>query len=244
MAILPVSGLANMGGAALNNFLRFDEFADAHEKMGHVTKDIDVTAGGIITLVKGVGGNFIEGLRFKLIGTPAAAFTLKVPDGDRRFIVWNTAAKTATVDTVTGAGAPVTVSDGLQLEILADGSELEILTDKGTIYDFGAVFGPEPAINFIFGRVPIARNILIPADFAGSFGNVTTNPTASYAIDVQDDGASIGTITVSITGVFTFVTAGNTDKDVDAGSVLTFITPGTLDGTVAGLAIGVQARVR
>jgi hypothetical protein len=68
---------------------------------------------------------------------------------------------------------------------------------------------------------------------AGAAGHIDTNPTAQLDIDVTDDGASIGTISVATNGAFTFATAGGSSKQVAAGSVIRFVAP---DATAAGIA--------
>jgi hypothetical protein len=108
-------------------------------------------------------------------------------------------------------------------------------------YDFGFTFGAEPNASTVIQRVQLSRAIEVPANMAGSTGSVDTNPTSTYDIDVQDDGVSIGTISISTGGAFTFTTAGGTAKSIVAGSVITFVSPGSPDGTVAGVAVGIVA---
>ena len=108
-------------------------------------------------------------------------------------------------------------------------------------YDFGALFEAEPAINTAFSRLIVARDITVPANFAGSSGTVGTNPASSYAIDVKDDGVSIGTITVGTDGAFTFATTGGNAQAIAAGSLIEFDSPGTLDNTIADLLLVVAA---
>ena len=110
-------------------------------------------------------------------------------------------------------------------------------------YDIPGGFAAEPSISTPFTRVPIVRGVFFDADFAGSGGVVTTAPAAAYAIDVQDDSVSIGTISVSTGGAVTFTTAGGTAKTVAAGSILDFVSPGALDGTIAGLSAVLKGRI-
>lgn len=133
--------------------------------------------------------------------------------------------------------------------IRSNGDSPETFTDhksdvaKLLAYDFGLQFGATPEAGFIIQRVRIGRDIIIPANmgavYAGgpsSSGGVDTNPDATWAIDVQDDGVSIGTISVSTGGVVTFTTAGGTAKSVAAGSEITFIAPSgsPAEASVAG----------
>ena len=104
-------------------------------------------------------------------------------------------------------------------------------------YDFGFTYlaGP-PVSDEVIGKVIIPRAITLPANFAGAFGHIDTNPTATFALDVTDDGVSIGTVSISTIGVFTFTTDGGTAKAVAAGSVLRFVAPNVVDATAASFA--------
>ena len=106
-------------------------------------------------------------------------------------------------------------------------------TPAGNFYDVSSGFEAIPTSSQILEKIMIARTLEFPANFVGSIGNIDTNPTASFAIDVQDDGVSIGTITIGTGGAFTFVTAGGTIQTVAAGSVLSFIAPASVDATAA-----------
>jgi hypothetical protein len=103
-------------------------------------------------------------------------------------------------------------------------------------YDFGFVKADTPTADEVIGKVVIPRSITIPADMAGAAGHIDTNPTAQLDIDVTDDGASIGTISVATNGTFTFATDGGTTKQAAAGSVIRFVAPNTPDATAAGIA--------
>lgn len=110
-------------------------------------------------------------------------------------------------------------------------------------YDFGTAFGDAPGNNEVIGRVPIMRAITIPANFAGSFGDVETSPAAQFDIDVQDDGVSIGTVSVSTGGVVTFATAGGTAKAVAEGSIVRFVAPdggSSPETSIVGLTVGIK----
>lgn len=93
--------------------------------------------------------------------------------------------------------------------------------------------GGPPTASEILYAVVVPRALDFAANFAGSYGYVGTNPTASFVISVQDDGAEIGTITISTGGAFTFATASGTAKTVAAGSRLEFVAPAGVDATVA-----------
>lgn len=60
-------------------------------------------------------------------------------------------------------------------------------------------------------------------------------------IDVTVDTVSIGTITVSDAGTFTFATTSNEAKAVAAGAVARFVAPDPADVSIAGLAVTLLA---
>lgn len=100
-----------------------------------------------------------------------------------------------------------------------------------------------PTTSEVVTVIPCVRNVFFDADFAGSLGDVQTAPTSTLNIDVKDDGVSIGTISVSTTGAFTFTTVSNVSKTVASGSILTFVAPATPDATGAGISATMKGRV-
>ena len=106
----------------------------------------------------------------------------------------------------------------------------------GALYDLGFYYagGPPGASELMFMWVA-TRNLELAADMAGSFGDIGTNPTAQFDMDVTQDGASIGTISVATDGTFTFTTAGGTAKQIAAGERLEIVAPASADATAADL---------
>ncbi len=104
-------------------------------------------------------------------------------------------------------------------------------------YDIVTRFSGTPTAGEIIWFESISRGEKISADFAGSSGSVGLNPTASFSIDVQDDGVSIGTITVTTTGQVAFASIGGLAVDIAAGSRLTLVAPAPADATIADIAI-------
>jgi len=105
---------------------------------------------------------------------------------------------------------------------------------SGSPFDIPVSYaGGPPTTGEILYAVVVPRTLELAADLAGSYGYIGTNPTASFAISVQDDGTEIGTITISAAGAFTFATDGGTAKTVAAGSRLEFVAPVTVDTTAA-----------
>lgn len=83
-------------------------------------------------------------------------------------------------------------------------------------------------------RVPIARAVTFPANFAGSYFTATANAAATTVFDVQKNGVSIGSVSIAAGGTTaTFTTSGGTSKSFAAGDVLALIAPATPDATLA-----------
>lgn len=186
-------------------------------------------------------------------GSPsvAAAITLQVPAIKRgTFWVWNETSVTVTVEISGQTKTSPTVGAGEYAPFCCDGSNVvgasasasvsasEVTNDSNVIgstvaaalntlnaYDFGFSFEDVPTDAATIQRVQIGRNITIPANMSGSSGTAGANPSMTYEIDVQDDGVSIGTISISTGGAFTFTTTSGTAKSVAAGSQITFVAP-------------------
>lgn len=115
------------------------------------------------------------------------------------------------------------------------------------IYDFGMFYPGTPDNTvLLMQRVIIAQPITIPANMAGAYGYVTTSPDATYDIDLQDDGVSIGTVSISNAGAFTFTTTGGTAKNVAPGSRLDFFAPtgSPTDASIEDISLTIAANSR
>ena len=62
-------------------------------------------------------------------------------------------------------------------------------------------------------------------------------------MDVTLDGSSIGMISVSTAGVFTFTTTSGTEKSVTAGQRFEVVAPGSADATAADIAATFTATI-
>jgi hypothetical protein len=102
---------------------------------------------------------------------------------------------------------------------------VEVANPPALHYDFGFAKAGTPEAAEVVGKVMIARDIIIPADFEGSAGHVDVKPDDPFAIDVTVDAVSIGTITIDDEGDFTFETVANEAKEIGVGSVVRFVDP-------------------
>jgi hypothetical protein len=112
---------------------------------------------------------------------------------------------------------------------------------QGGPYDFGFAKAGTPGAGEVIGKVVLPRALTLPADLADAAGHVDTPPDELFAIDLTVDAVSIGTITISDAGTFTFATADNEPKTVAAGAVVRFVAPDPADPSIAGIAVTLVA---
>lgn len=101
------------------------------------------------------------------------------------------------------------------------------------------------AVPFGFATAPAASEMLLlhvfaeavtfPASWAGAAGRIGTNPAAAFTLDVQKNGVSVGTISVTTSGVIAYSTGG-TAVSFAAGDLLTVVGPTTADTAIANCA--------
>lgn len=78
----------------------------------------------------------------------------------------------------------------------------------------------------------------IPANFTAALrSTVGVNPTASFVLDVQNNGTTIGTITISTGGVVTATTVGGTSKAIAVSDVIKIVAPAVADTTAANIGL-------
>lgn len=98
-------------------------------------------------------------------------------------------------------------------------------------FDVHAFYPGVPTASAVILRVPIARAVTFPDNFAGSYAKASVAATGSPAFDIKVNGTSVGTVTFSgATG--TLVTSGTTVV-LAAGDVLSIHAPASADATLA-----------
>jgi len=223
---------------------------DADAALGNALSDIllvDFSAGNVtLTSTQYRSANV-----FKPSGVLAAARTLILPAVKRPFIFHNTdATYTVTVKSTDGASpetaTTIAVGAGQILYGYTDGNSPGLFgaavaasgAATPVAYDLPLSFPGTPTAGQLMGKLATVRDISLSANFSGSYGHVGTNPAATFAIDVKDNGSSIGTISISTGGVFTFSTTSGTAKTVSAGHRLEFYAPANspADSSIANIA--------
>lgn len=194
-------------------------------------------------------GDFTRNFAFKASGA-SGAFDIVTP-GDiggagltkRVFVVINAdTADTATVKS-DAAGTTVVLPAGWTAIILQVGDDLTALSmfnsSLGTSipYDIGVFIPGLPANAALVMQYVAPRAITLPDDFAGSVGRCATNPTTSAAVfDVLKNGSSVGSVSISTGGVFTFSTTG-AGVSLAVGDYLSMTAPSPQNAALANVSI-------
>lgn len=121
-------------------------------------------------------------------------------------------------------------------EFVWDGAAwVPVGTTGSTPYRIGGFFTTTPGVSEVLFMHIFPVNVDFDDDFLGSVGDIDTNPTSSFVMDVSLNGSSVGTITISTGGAFSFVTSG-AGLSATSGDVLKITGPSTPDASAAGAA--------
>jgi hypothetical protein len=186
---------------------------------------------------------------FHRVNGHTAAINLYVPETintiqtNRLFFVRNDGTGDLTVRTLTSV-ASVVVAPGSSGIIHAEYRTMRSLSSSGGSGSSSfslAVFNPTlAAANAELLRYIFVDNVTMQDNFSGSRGSIRVNPTSSMAFDVKKNGVSIGSVTVSTGGVFTFNTTAATTEVFAIGDILTIHTPVAQDPTGADFVINLK----
>lgn len=105
------------------------------------------------------------------------------------------------------------------------------------VYDLGYYFiGGPPTLSQEIFRYVFTRAVDFPADWAGAFGSVQTNPTASFVETIAKNGVTVGAITTDLGGLSTFTTTAGATVSFAVNDVMTVTGPNPADASVTGIA--------
>jgi len=170
-------------------------------------------------------------------------------DGDMALGVTSTPTARLEIGAGSTTKAPLKLTSGSLLTSPAAGS-LEFLTDKlyftittgaarqevalvgQMVHSIGCFFTTTPTVSEVLLRYTFVEAVAYADNFAGSDGNIAVNPTSSFVLTIARNGSSIGTITISTGGVFTFATTGGAESFA-VGDEITITAPSPVDVTAA-----------
>lgn len=142
-----------------------------------------------------------------------------------------------TVRTSASGGNTVVIPAGLGAIVKVQGDHVRaVLTTTGGVlpaYDVGFYVPGLPDDGSVAGAFRFPRAARMEKDFAGSIGACLVNPTSTAVLDVKRNNASIGTISISTSGVFTFATSGSGAEMWAVNDILTITAPTPQDITLS-----------
>ena len=231
LAITHVAAAQNQKEVTVNDAI------DKLDLASNDTVDIDCSAGNTTVIAADYRENFL----LRLTGTPAADFTLTLPDGKRVAAFHNTTAKAATVRTAT-LGATVTLRAGELSIVGSRGVSLVALAASavGGLYDIGLFIPGPPAASAMVFQFVVPRAISFPVNLAGSLAKASTAATSAAAFTLRRNGSNIGTVDFAAgAAMATFTLAGG--AVFAAGDVLEILAPSPQDATLADISITLLA---
>ena len=165
------------------------------------SSDFVTTAGGTLNLNTPQANldQYLASGLIRLTGTPAGAYTIIVPDGDRRIAFENASGQTATIDTVTGATPAQTLVDGVVKAYHIRGIEISLIADDSSVSGILLADGtvnPTGAFNW-------ADNELARAELK-DYAETRTAPAAAATIDLDLETGNVFEPTLDQNTTFTF----------------------------------------
>lgn len=159
------------------------------------------TAGGTLSLATPQANLdlYLDSGLIRLTGSPAGAFIVEVPDGDRRVAFENVSGQGVTIDTVTGATPTVIIPDGVTKLLQVRGIEITIVSDDST--ETGALLADGTVA--ATGDFNWADNILSRAELK-DYAETKTDPAAAATVDLDLENGNVFEVEMDQDTTFTF----------------------------------------
>ncbi len=241
-----IDGLTSLALAQYQGIVLFGDGANYVTDRGVSSS----SAGGGLNGVNSQTANYttVSGDNGKLISfNSGSAVTLTLPaappSATWAVLVENVGAGILTVSrnglNIDGAATNLTVYQNQGVIIFTDGTNY--FTSRGACspqpYDVVFSLGGKPPANTTYPLLTFSRAVTFPGNFAGAVGSVGANPTATASYTILKNGVSVGTISISTGGVFTFTSTGGTAVSFAIGDRLTISTPTAQDATLSDVAV-------
>ncbi len=125
------------------------------------------------------------------------------------------------------------VGGGSSLSICRWSGSAWVSVSPSAVYDLVCSLVGKPGAGATVLIFTADRAVNFAANLAGSTGSVGANPTSTAAYDIKKNGSTIGAVSISTGGAFTFTTTSGTAKSLASGDRLTIIAPGSQDATLS-----------
>jgi len=157
--------------------------------------------------------NYIEATSAGVVSSNTSAFT---------------AGRIRIAKVVTGASGATSSEDHRTLSAASGGG------GGSQPYDVGGSYAGAPTASLVLVRYPFPRAVAFPASLTDSRGVAATAATAQTDFDLKKNNVSFGTMRFAAAGTTaSFIAASSTS--FAAGDILTVVSPGTPDATLANI---------
>jgi hypothetical protein len=120
---------------------------------------------------------------------------------------------------------------------VGSGLVIDVTSIRMADYVFGLFFTNTPTTSEVLLLHVAGAAFTLAGNLAGDLqASVGTNPTSSFVLDVQKNGATIATITVGTGGAVSATTPSGAAQSVAVGDVIKVVAPATPDSTAANMA--------
>jgi Protein of unknown function (DUF2793) len=104
-------------------------------------------------------------------------------------------------------------------------------------YHISGFFNATPASSDVLLRHVFTDSVIVPVNLAGSKVSTSVNPATVFPMNVTKNGASVGTITISVAGLVTLSSAA---LSFAAGDILEIVAPAIADTAIAKTAFTIK----
>lgn len=244
MSMSPILGIAEMTPDQNNKYLTHNNAVALLEAASNDILAVTTVGSGPVTVTE---ADATQHFVFNYSGASAAfdvvfPSTINSANTKRVMVVQNLdATYAATVKASTGTGLTVSILPGGSALLVQDFEDFYALTNNATTpsdvpYDIGVFIPGLPDDAGIVVKYVFDRDVDFVDDFVGSYGHVEVNPTSTSVFTVFKNGSSIGTISISTGGVFTFTTTGGATSFA-AGDRIKVTAPTPQDLTLSDVSI-------
>lgn len=244
MSDSPILGVPDIGETQNNKYITHNNAIRFLEQAANsmLSKTISGTTAVTLTNTEcwrysyyvAVDGTSSGAFNFIFLGEPNG-----VDNAHRTFLFKNATANIATVKS-DAAGTTVVVKAGASCIIHQEHDDMVKLAEFNGLltapYDIGLFIPGLPDDGAEVFKFVAVRAIDFVDNFVGSVGHVGTNPAATASFDVKKNGSSIGSVSISTGGVFTFNTTG-AGTALAIGDRLSLVSPSPQDTNLANVAM-------
>lgn len=240
----PILAIPEIGPTQNNKYLTHNNAISALEAAANDIYTNAAVGAGPLALTESQASRYFVYTLSGATGAYIVTFpaTINTNNAKRVFAVRNADTVDAlTIKASTGSGATVVLDPGEAAVIYQNYQDMYSLgftTAPGSDpYDLGVYIPglPDNAAEVL--KFIAVRAFTIADEFAGSRAHTGVNPTATAVFTVLKNGGSIGSISISNTGVATFSTTGGAAESFAAGDRLSVTAPTPQDATMADISI-------